>query len=99
MVSHNPIPDPEDFDWTAAEAELSGAEVVDLDAVRTRRAATPPVADPDATDDAETVDDAPPVEGGPVDAADDIPHEIQLRQRERRPILADWARSWRGIRA
>jgi len=31
-------PEPEDFDWQAAESELSEAEVVDLDAERTRRA-------------------------------------------------------------
>lgn len=97
-------PEPEDFDWTAAEAELTDpgtAEVVDLDAARTRRASSSPPAetDPDAADDAETVEDAPPAEGDPVDAAEDIPHEIRLRQRQRRPILAEWARSWRGARA
>ena len=33
-MSTNPTPDPDDFDWTKAEADLSDAEVVDLDAAR-----------------------------------------------------------------
>ncbi len=104
MSTHPHRPDPDDFDWTAAEADLGEpADVVDLNAERTRRAATPAAptdpGDGDDPDDAETIDDTPPADGGPVDAAEDIPPEILLRQRERRPILADWARSWRGIRA
>ncbi|GGQ44045.1 cell division protein FtsK [Couchioplanes azureus] len=98
----NPNPNPDDFDWTAAENDVAGAEVVDLAAARRDRAApTPADPDPEIDDDtdAESVDDSPPAEGGPVDAADDIPAEIQARQQARRPILADWARSWRGFKA
>ncbi|OJF09784.1 cell division protein FtsK [Couchioplanes caeruleus] len=103
-TSHpNPNSNPDDFDWTAAENDVAGAEVVDLAAARRDRAAPPTPADPepetDDDTDAESVDDSPPSEAGPVDAAEDIPAEIQIRQRERRPILADWARSWRGFKA
>jgi DNA segregation ATPase FtsK/SpoIIIE, S-DNA-T family len=88
-------------DFNPAEPETGDAEVVDLETARARRAASAPgeVPDDDEIEDAETVDDAPPVEGGPVDAAGEIPHEVLLRQRERRPILAEWARSWRGVKA
>nr|WP_308129099.1 cell division protein FtsK [Actinoplanes polyasparticus] len=97
-MSTQPHHDPDDFHTTARDA--TEAEVLDLEAARTRRvAATPAPADDTDGEDAETVDDTPAADGGPVDAAEDIPHEIQLRQRERRPILADWARSWRGIKA
>jgi S-DNA-T family DNA segregation ATPase FtsK/SpoIIIE len=103
-------PDESRFDWQAAEAELNDpatgpdAEVVDLDDARARRVPQPrPPAEADDgqgdTDDAETVDDSPERVGGPVDAADDIPPDVLARQRERRPILAEWARSWRGLRA
>ncbi|MFC7529126.1 cell division protein FtsK [Actinoplanes sp. GCM10030250] len=93
-------PTPENFDWTAAEADVS-AEVVDLAEARTRRSgpANPPDLDPAESEDAESIDDRPPADGGPVDRAEDIPADVQLRQRERRPILADWARSWRALRA
>jgi S-DNA-T family DNA segregation ATPase FtsK/SpoIIIE len=100
-------PDPDDFDWTAAENELAdtGAEVVDLNEARTRRA-NPAEADPrpdgigdNETDDAESVDDTPPADGGPVDAADDVPADVLARQKDRRPILADWARSRRAFKA
>jgi S-DNA-T family DNA segregation ATPase FtsK/SpoIIIE len=99
----NPNPDPQRDDIDQADTDLG--EVLDLTAARSRRTGTPPdiiPADGDDTDtgeDAETIDDAPPVDGGPVDAADDIPHDILIRQRERRPILAEWARSWRGFKA
>ncbi len=55
--------------------------------------------DGDADGDAESYDDTPPPDGPPVDRPDleDIPH--QARRVDRRPILADWARSWRGIKA
>ncbi|MEV6811813.1 cell division protein FtsK [Micromonospora sp. NPDC051296] len=101
-------PDDDRFDWQAAEADLTDAtgpdaEVVDLDDARARRAPRPrPPADPDpddGPDDAETVDAGPEQVGGPVDMADDIPAEVAARQRERRPILADWARSGRALRA
>ena len=103
-MSTHPHHDPDDFD-PAADRDAAEAEVVDLEAARTRRTgATPaPVPAEDDTDaadtDAETVDDTPDADGGPVDVAEDIPHEIQLRQRERRPILADWARSRRALQA
>ncbi|MFC6015529.1 cell division protein FtsK [Plantactinospora solaniradicis] len=100
-------PDENRFDWQAAEAELTDttgpdAEVVDLDDARARRVPQPrPPADADSdqadTEDAETIDDGPDRVGGPVDTADAIPAEVLARQRERRPILAEWARSWRGL--
>ncbi|GAA0439398.1 cell division protein FtsK [Actinoplanes capillaceus] len=100
-------PEPDGFDLIPAEpdpADVPGGDVVDLNEARTRRAG--PVADPvesetdpDAIEDAESIDDAPPVDGGPVDMADDIPAEILDRRKDRRPILADWARSWRGLKA
>ncbi|GID26823.1 cell division protein FtsK [Paractinoplanes brasiliensis] len=97
-------PDPDDFDLTPGETETPAgpdAEVVDLTEVRSRRV-TPPVepdTDPDKVEDAESIDDTPPEDGGPVDMADDIPAEILDRRKDRRPILADWARSWRGVKA
>ncbi|MEU7176529.1 cell division protein FtsK [Micromonospora tulbaghiae] len=105
-------PDDDRFDWHAAEADLTDpttagpdAEVVDLDDARARRTPRPrPPADDDQddaddADDAESVDDGPDRDGGPVDTADDIPRDVLARQRDRRPILADWARSWRALRA
>lgn len=104
-------PDENHFDWQAAEADVTdatggeGAEVVDLDDARARRVPRPrppsEAADTGEDDggDAETVEDGPERLGGLVDAAEDIPPEVLARQRERRPILAEWARSWRGLRA
>jgi S-DNA-T family DNA segregation ATPase FtsK/SpoIIIE len=101
-------PDENRFDWQAAEADLSdlgpAAEVVYLDAARSRRHASDlPAGDgsdlDDDTDDAESVNDGPARPGGPVDMAEDIPTEVLARQRERRPILAEWARSGRALRA
>ncbi|SDT70351.1 cell division protein FtsK [Actinoplanes derwentensis] len=97
-MSIHPHHEPDDFD------QIAEAEVVDLAEARTRRTGTARDAAPaevaeDQDHDAETVDDRPATEGGPVDTAEDIPQEIRLRQRERRPILADWARSWRGFTA
>ncbi|MFJ5667607.1 cell division protein FtsK [Micromonospora chalcea] len=110
MASPNPHED-DRFDWQAAEADLTDpatgpdAEVVDLDDARARRVPRPrPPVDADDTavddgEDAESIVDSPDREGGPVDAADDIPSDVLARQRNRRPILADWARSWRALRA
>ncbi|MFJ6166271.1 cell division protein FtsK [Micromonospora orduensis] len=108
MTSH----EDDRFDWQAAENDLTDpaagpdAEVVDLDDARARRVPRPrPPADADDTaeddtaEDAEAVDDGPERLGGLVDTAEDIPAEVLARQRERRPILAEWARSWRGLRA
>ncbi|MFI6332144.1 cell division protein FtsK [Micromonospora chersina] len=106
-------PDDDRFDWQAAEAELTDpttagpdAEVVDLDDARARRAPRPrPAADDDGQgdgdqdDDAESIEDGPDRDGGPVDTVEDIPRDVLARQQHRRPILADWARSWRGFRA
>ncbi|GIJ81425.1 DNA segregation ATPase FtsK/SpoIIIE, S-DNA-T family [Micromonospora phaseoli] len=104
-------PDENRFDWQAAEADLTDpttagpdAEVVDLDDARARRqASVTPAGDgsdlDDDDQDAESVADTPDRDGGPVDAAEDIPPDVLARQRHRRPILADWARSWRGFRA
>ncbi|BCJ44705.1 cell division protein FtsK [Actinoplanes ianthinogenes] len=97
------LPDPDDFDLTPTKSDPDDTTAAVLDFVleRRRRAerAADPDADPDEIEDAESFDDAPPVEGGPVDMADDIPAEIRDRRQDRRPILADWARSWRGLRA
>ncbi|WP_307870889.1 cell division protein FtsK [Micromonospora sp. C51] len=109
MASPNPHED-DRFDWQAAEADLTdpttgpNAEVVDLDDARARRQATAtPGGDgsdvADDGEDAESVADDPDRDGGPVDVAEDIPRDVLARQRQRRPILADWARSWRGLRA
>ncbi|NIL59489.1 cell division protein FtsK [Salinispora arenicola] len=103
-------PDDDRFDWQAAEADLTNtagpdAEVVDLDTVRSRRQGSVTPDDGDASDldddgeDAESMADDRDREGGPVDAAEGIPRDVLARQRQRRPILADWARSWRGFRA
>ena len=101
--------DDDRFDWQAAEADLTNApdaEVVDLDTVRSRRQApTAPVdgdgshLDDDTDQDAESIEDGPARLGGPVDMADDIPGEVLARQVQRRPILAEWARSRRALRA
>ncbi|MFI6331989.1 cell division protein FtsK [Micromonospora chersina] len=100
--------DDDRFDWQAAESDLTDttprpeADVVDLDDARARRLPRqrPPAdTDDDGTDDAESIDDGPTRDGGPVDMAEDIPAELLARQRERRPILADWARSGRAFRA
>jgi DNA segregation ATPase FtsK/SpoIIIE, S-DNA-T family len=92
-------PDPNEIDdGTRSEA----AGVVDLEAERARRAGRDdhPDADPDSTDDAESVDATPPdASGGPVDQAEDIPAEVYARQQRRRPILAEWARSRRALGA
>ncbi|WP_018218222.1 cell division protein FtsK [Salinispora vitiensis] len=100
-------PDDGRFDWQAAEVDLTDstigpdAEVVDLDVARSRRGASgsPPDETDEDTEDAESVDDGPGRDGGPVDAAEDIPRDVVARQRQRRPILADWARSGRALRA
>ena len=101
--------DDDRFDWQAAETELTSstgtdAEVVDLDAARSRRQPSAPPRDgsdldDDPDQDAESIEDGPARLGGPVDMADDIPPEALARQRQRRPILADWARSRRALRA
>ena len=96
--------DDDRFDWQAAEADLTDApdaEVVDLDTVRSRRQApaTPSDVDDDTDQDAESIEDGPSRLGGPVDMADDIPPEVLARQASRRPILAEWARSRRALRA
>ncbi|WBB49043.1 cell division protein FtsK [Verrucosispora sp. WMMA2044] len=110
MASPNPHED-DRFDWQAAEADLTDptagqdAEVVDLDDARARRQASVAPDGGDGSDldddgeDAESIADDPDRDGGPVDAADDIPRDALARQRDRRPILADWARSWRALRA
>ncbi|SCF05486.1 cell division protein FtsK [Micromonospora tulbaghiae] len=98
MASPTPHDD-ERFDWQAAEADLSDpngpdgpdAEVVDLDAARSRRQASAPDGDSDPDDDRP--------EGGPV-LVDSV--EAQRRPRfslagfrdaERVPIVPGWLRS------
>ncbi|GAB7049511.1 cell division protein FtsK [Catenuloplanes indicus] len=91
-------PDRDDFDWTAAEADVNGADVVDIESARAARrpAAAPDDIDPD---DAESIDETPPEHGVPVDPADAVPAEVYARQAARRPILAEWARSRRLLQA
>jgi len=99
-MSTEPVFDPDD---PRLDTELVEAAVVDLTAERERRTRTRPDTDPDIdaddSDDAESYDDAPPRDGGPVDRPDtpEIPHSA--RRVQHRPILAEWARSWRGIKA
>ena len=100
-----PTPEPEDFDWRAREAEVSDdslsspADVVDLGQHRARKAVPPADVDADDDSDAESVDDGPDAPGVPVDPADGVPVEVYERARQRRPILAEWARSRRALRA
>src|SRR4051794_31598823 len=101
MATPNPF-DPDD-DLNPTTGTDMDADVVDLDKARARRAPRPDsTGDGDdlADDaDAESFDDAPPGEGGPVDMAEDIPAEVYARQQTRRPILAEWARSRRSFEA
>jgi S-DNA-T family DNA segregation ATPase FtsK/SpoIIIE len=86
-------PDGDRFDWERAEAE-----VFDLNAARARRTSTPD-SDGEDGEDAESYDDRPAVLGVPVDPVQDIPVEVFARQQRRKPILAEWARSRRALRA
>src|SRR5262245_5305739 len=98
-------PDPVDPD---TDPDLTQADVLDFTAAHARRAGQPrPVVDPDTDDlprgdgdgfDAESYDDTPPAEGGTVDPPD-LPEAPYRTRVERRPVLADWARSWRDLRA
>jgi S-DNA-T family DNA segregation ATPase FtsK/SpoIIIE len=85
MVSQNPTPD-ENFDWTAAEQELTGAEVVDLTAARQRRD-NPSAGLP-------AVPDAPAAPTGPADGDDRevLEGEIVAAQvTDTPPELKQWA--------
>ncbi|GIH21483.1 cell division protein FtsK [Rugosimonospora africana] len=101
-MTTEPIYDPDD---PRNDPDLVEAAVVDLTAERARRAGRDPADDVDPVDDAdpdedqESYDDTPPADGGPVDRTDtpEVPHSA--RRVERRPILAEWARSWRGWKA
>jgi S-DNA-T family DNA segregation ATPase FtsK/SpoIIIE len=94
--------DPEDFDWTAAEADLTKpADVVDLDAARTRRTGAGTATDP-AADDRDDLDDGDDAEGGPagpmmVDslAAQRRPRFtlVGFRDATRVPIVPGWLKS------
>ncbi|MBO4159310.1 cell division protein FtsK [Micromonospora antibiotica] len=91
----SPHDDPR-FDWHAAEADLHNpggpdADVVDLDAARSRRASSDELTDPDS--------DVDPGEGGPV-LVDSIDAQRRprftlagFRDAQRRPILPGWLRS------
>ncbi|GAB2626283.1 hypothetical protein Aab01nite_86000 [Paractinoplanes abujensis] len=84
----SPQNNPENFDWTAAEADVAvaaeGAEVVDLDAERTRRAEA-------GTHFDITLDEHPQPGGKPVDAEPVSPSG-------RRPIVpVNWS-TWPNIR-
>ncbi|HET8661186.1 MAG TPA: cell division protein FtsK [Micromonosporaceae bacterium] len=108
------IADPDDgFDRPATAGTRAGddsvsspADVVDLDTHRAARRTGPPERhgpvdsdDDPHRGDAESVDDQPPRLGPPVDPPDAVPAEVYARQLQRRPILADWARSGRALRA
>ncbi|WP_433792136.1 cell division protein FtsK [Actinoplanes sp. CA-252034] len=86
-------PTPENFDWTQAEAEMSDAEVVDLDAARARRTFDP------AANRTETEADLDDAEDGPV-LVDSIAAQRRprfslaaFRDAERVPIIPSWLRS------
>ncbi len=104
----------DDFDWNAAEADVVDLDQARTRRSDKRRppgvpgddsTTTPDTDDDDSPDDtdsggdAESVDDRPTAQGGPVDTADDIPPDAMARQVTKRPILAEWARSWRGWKA
>ncbi|WP_433792692.1 FtsK/SpoIIIE domain-containing protein [Actinoplanes sp. CA-252034] len=106
MVSQNPTPD-ENFDWTAAEQELTGAEVVDLTAARQRRdnpaAGLPAVPDDPAAPTGPTdVPDREVLEGEIVTAqVTDAPPELKQwawavgwRHKARRLWTYKWRYLW-----
>jgi S-DNA-T family DNA segregation ATPase FtsK/SpoIIIE len=81
---NTPNPDPENFDWTAAEVDLGDGNVVDLDAERTRRAET-------TTHFDVSLDESPVRGGQPVDVA-------AVGPSGRRPIVpANWS-TWPNVR-
>ena len=89
-----PNHDSNDFDWTAAESDLG--EVVDLDAIRTRRTGTVP-ADPNAHET--EPDDTDNTEGAPV-MVDSIDAQRRprftlsgFRDATRVPIVPSWLKS------
>jgi S-DNA-T family DNA segregation ATPase FtsK/SpoIIIE len=88
-------PTPENFGWTQAEAEMSDAEVVDLDAARARRTGEADL-DANRTETEADLDDA---EDGPV-LVDSIAAQRRprfslaaFRDAERVPIVPSWLRS------
>lgn len=93
-----PQHNPENFDWTAAEDDVA-AEVVDLDAARTRRSAGTLADDPNADDTGaldDTDDDGP---AGPV-MVDSIAAQRRprftlagFRDATRVPIVPGWLKS------
>ena len=92
MVPHNPTPD-ENFDWSAAEADVD-AEVFDLDAVRTRRTAAPvdPNADEPEPDDTDADDG--PVMVDSIDAQRRPRFTLSgFRDASRVPIVPSWLKS------
>ncbi|MEJ3745190.1 cell division protein FtsK [Actinomycetes bacterium KLBMP 9797] len=91
-MTTEPTP-PDDFDWTAAEADVADAEVVDLDEARARRASTTPT-DP-AADNLDDEDH----EDGPV-LVDSIAAQRRprftlagFRDAARVPIVPTWLKS------
>lgn len=93
----------EDFEREEDAFADDEAEVLYLNKARARKgnpgSAVPQPIPFVSDDDAEAIDEAPAEYAGPVDMAEDIPAEVLMRQQKRRPILADWARSWRGFKA
>jgi len=91
-VSTDPNDKPENFDWTAAETEMGetgSADVVDLDAARTRRAGTAGSAD---THFDHTIDEEPTPGGMPVDPP---PSDVRGRQ----PIVPLGLSTWGAIKS
>ncbi|MFI7598415.1 cell division protein FtsK [Actinoplanes sp. NPDC049681] len=99
-------PDPDDFDWTAAEHDLTNppAEVVDLNSERTRRSASrtqdPNAADTDALNDTDEDGPAGPVLVDSLDAQRRPRFTLAgFRDATRVPIVPSWLRSAREFGA
>ncbi|GIG58877.1 cell division protein FtsK [Longispora fulva] len=97
-----------DFDRYEHDLTLPDADVVDLDTARANRTRPAPRPQDIRTDDGDDSDDPedfesfevtePPL-GRPVDPPDEITPGFALREAARRPLVAQWLRSWRGVRS
>jgi S-DNA-T family DNA segregation ATPase FtsK/SpoIIIE len=104
MVSHNPIPDPDDIDWRAAEADPSApADVVDLAAERGRRAKTDTNQSfaVEVDDEAHELDTDEPVPVNPPTEKEPSAFVLAMKGKvaEKRDILPVWLRSRREFKA
>ncbi|GGQ67091.1 P-loop NTPase family protein [Couchioplanes azureus] len=99
MTTPHGNPNADDFDWTAAENEVADAEVVDLDAARSRRGTTAPQVDPNSDDTEPDEDETGPAAAVMVDsiAAQRRPRFTLagFRDATRVPIVPSWLRSAR----